>query len=134
MAIQGPIPVSMGAVFAHGAFAVSVEPVRDFDKSTKDHAVQAVDKVTGERLWAVEVYDPDPQARQNQRSVVVKIPAPVQPVLPEAAPGMPFRPVEFEGMTVTPYVNSNNNRLAYSLRARQMRAPGGKPVSKPSAA
>ncbi|WP_433220512.1 hypothetical protein [Microtetraspora malaysiensis] len=35
---------------------------------------------------------------------------------------MPFTPVEFDGVTVTPYVNSNTNRLAYSIRVREMRA------------
>jgi hypothetical protein len=29
--------------------------------------------------------------------------------------------VEFDGLTVTPYVNSQNNRLAYSLKAAGMR-------------
>ena len=36
----------------------------------------------------------------------VKIAAEVQPVLPPAVPGSPFTPVEFEGMTATPYVDS----------------------------
>jgi hypothetical protein len=35
--------------------------------------------------------------------------------------GLPFTPVEFDGMSVTPYVNANG-RLAYSIRVREMRA------------
>ena len=59
-------------------------------------------------------------------------PPPVQPVPPEAAAGMPIRPVEFDGMTVTPYLNENGGRtrVAYSLRATGMRSPsagGAKP-------
>jgi len=48
-------------------------------------------------------------------------------VLPPAPPGMPFSPVEFHGLTVTPYVNQAG-RLAYSLKATGIRAPGrGRP-------
>jgi hypothetical protein len=36
---------------------------------------------------------------------------------------MPFVPVEFAGLTVTPYVNQVG-RLAYSLRATGVRVPG----------
>jgi hypothetical protein len=31
--------------------------------------------------------------------------------------GVPFRPVEFEGLTVTPYLDDKRNRVTYSLRA-----------------
>jgi hypothetical protein len=53
----------------------------------------------------------------------VKVAAAVQPVLPPAAAGSPFVPVEFAGLTVTPYVNQAG-RLAYSLKAAGVRAPG----------
>jgi hypothetical protein len=36
---------------------------------------------------------------------------------------MPFVPVEFAGLTVTPYVNQAG-RLAYSLKAAGVRGPG----------
>ena len=36
---------------------------------------------------------------------------------------MPFVPVEFAGLTVTPYVNQAG-RLAYSLKATGVRVPG----------
>jgi len=44
--------------------------------------------------------------------------------------GTPFRPVEFEGLRVRPYVNSQG-RLAYSFNASAMRGPnaGGKPAA-----
>ena len=44
-------------------------------------------------------------------------------MLPAPAAGMPFVPVEFAGLTVTPYVNQAG-RLAYSLKASGVRAPG----------
>jgi hypothetical protein len=134
MAINGRFKVSMGDVFPHGAYVVSeVEPVRDFDKSSAGRAVQAVDKESGLLVWAVSVLDADPDARKDVKTVTVKIAAPVQPVPPEAMPGIPFRPVEFDGLTVTPYVNENGGRprIAYSLRATGMRAPqlgSGKPA------
>jgi hypothetical protein len=48
-------------------------------------------------------------------------------VLPEAVGGMPFRPVEFDGMTITPYVN-DKGRLAYSYRATGVRPVGQRPA------
>jgi hypothetical protein len=126
MAINGRFRVSMGDVFPHGAYVVSeVEPVRDFDKSTRERPVQATDKESGLLVWSVSVLDADPDARKDAKTVTVKISASHQPVPPEAMPGVPFRPVEFDGLTVTPYVNDNGGRarIAYSLRATGMRAP-----------
>lgn len=128
MAVQGPIPVDFAAVFPGGAFAAGgFEAVRDFDRSTNDRFVQSADKESGVPLWSVEVIDPDPQARA--RTVKVKVASAVQPVLPSApAAGSPFVAVEFTGLTVTPYVNQSG-RLAYSLKASAVRAPGGRASS-----
>ncbi len=65
--------------------------------------------------------DADPQARA--RTVKIKVTSAQQPVLPPAAGGAPFVPVEFTGLTVTPYVNQAG-RLAYSLKATGVRAAG----------
>jgi hypothetical protein len=120
MALQGPIPVEFGNVFTHGAFAAGgFEPMRDFDASSPDRFVQAKDRQTSQPVWVVEVIDGDPAARD--KTVKVKVAAPDQPVLPPAHPGMPFIPVEFAGLTVTPYVNQAG-RLAYSLKATGVRA------------
>jgi len=125
MAIKGAIRMNHGDVFPHGCFVVGeVQAMRDFDRSTKDQAVQAVDRDTGLLVWTVDVVDADPEARE--RTVRVKVLAPVQPVPPELAEGVPFRPVEFDGLTATPYVAttaSGRSRLAWSLRATSMRAP-----------
>ena len=134
MALQGPFPVEFGAVFPSGAFAAGkVEMVRDFDRSTADRPVQQADKLTGLPLWVVEVIDANPEARS--RTVKVKIAAEYQPVLPAPAPGSPFTAVEFEGMTVTPYVDSGRcqghgrclAKQAYSLKATGVRAPSRMP-------
>jgi hypothetical protein len=122
MALQGPIPVEFGHVFPHGAFAAGgFEAVRDFDASSGDRFVQSKDKATGLPLWAVEVIDADPEART--KTVKIKVVAQAEPVLPAAPAGMPFAPVEFTGLTITPYVNQAG-RLAYSLKATGMRTPG----------
>ncbi|TDC82065.1 plasmid replication, integration and excision activator [Actinomadura sp. 7K507] len=119
MAVQGPFKVAFGDVFPYGAYIKGgVEPVRDFDRSTKENFVQARDKDAGELVWAVEVLDADPEQKGTFK---VKLMGPVQPIMPEAPAGFPFVPVEFDGLAVTPYVNSGTGRLAYSLKAAAVR-------------
>jgi hypothetical protein len=143
MAIKGQITIEFGKVFPGGAYAAGpVEKVRDFERSRKEEVIQQLDKDTGLPLWVVEVIDADEDARQ--RTVKVKIAAQVQPVLPPPVPGSPFTPVEFDGMTTTPYVDASRcqakdtgkcgARLAYSLKATGIRAPSrglGRPAPEP---
>jgi hypothetical protein len=124
VAINGKFRVSMEDVFSHGAYVVSdVEPVRDFDKSTRERMVQALDRESGLPMWSVSVLDADPDARKSDKTVTVKIAAQYQPVPPEASGPMPFPAVEFDGLTVTPYLDDKRGRIAYSFRAQSMRAP-----------
>ena len=144
MAMQGQIPIEFGIVFPDGAYAAGgIEMVRDFDRSSGDRVVQQIDKHTGLPLWVVEVIDADEAARQ--RTVKVKIAAQVQPVLPPPVTGSPFTPVEFDGMTATPYVDSSRcqgtgrcgARVAYSFKATGVRAPSrgiGRPAEHKDAA
>ncbi|MEU0479355.1 hypothetical protein ABZ260_09255 [Streptosporangium sp. NPDC006013] len=67
--------------------------------------------------------DADPTVKAGQKTVAVKILSPVQPIVPAALPGLPFVPVEFDGMTATAYVAQNTGRLAWSIRATAMRPP-----------
>jgi hypothetical protein len=138
MTVRTPIPMSFEHVFPHGAFALDVSAIDDFDLPADSPDRQQRDKHSGLRLWAVRVMDPDPDARKGQAEVTVKIAAEVQPVPPEALPGLPFRPVEFDGMTVTPYLDERRARprVAYSLRATAMHAPktGVKPQAAKDAA
>lgn len=126
MAVQGPFRVECGEVFPHGVGVVGqVAPLVDFDRSTRENKVQQLDKESGHLVWVVDVMDFDPEARE--RTFKVKIVAPVQPVPPEAIAGAPVRPVLLEGLTVTPYlkdVGNGRQRLAYSLRASGLAAPG----------
>ena len=98
--------------------------------STRESKVQAHDRDNGLPLWQVEVLDVDPEANKKGRTVTVKFAAKVQPVPPEALEGLPLRPVEFDGLTALPYVETtgNFNRIAWSFRADAMHAPATLPL------
>jgi hypothetical protein len=107
-------PVSMQDVFAHGCNLMpdSITEAQDYDEKTK-RRTPAVDKLTGKRVWQCRVADLDPDLAGRSRETVVKIVADREPVPPTR---VPFELVEFEGLTVTPYV-TDKGRMAYSLRA-----------------
>ncbi|MEO3811443.1 plasmid replication, integration and excision activator [Sphaerisporangium sp. B11E5] len=128
MAIPHNFRVTFDEAFPHGCYMVGeVEQVKDFEASTASKPVFARDKATGEFVWQVTVVDCDPEARD--KTVKIKVSSPVRPVPPAPLAGLPFIPVEFDGMTVTPWLNGQ--RIAYSVRAREMRAP--RAAGKPSA-
>ena len=136
MAMVTPLPVTFEQVFPANAYVTGeVEPVRDFE-AKGSAPVQKRDKVTGLPMWQVSVHDADPNARGASKSVKVILLDERQPVPPPLIDGLPFRPVEFDGMTITPYVaeGSGRPRVAYSIRARVMRAPAGRPAPKGAAA
>lgn len=129
MAVSRRMEVVFGSVFPAGAYLVGeVEPVGDFNQDARPDGTrpQQVDPETGELVWTVPVLDADPEARKNEKTINVKISARQQPV-PPANPGdLPFVPVEFEGLTLTPWIDDNGQRprLAWSIRAKGMSAPG----------
>ena len=128
MAMPRRLKVDHDDVFPAGAYVVSeVTKMRDFDKSTKDNEVQAFDEDSGLPVWTVDVMDADESVRKADRQVSVRIAAKVQPIPPDKLAGTPFRPVEFDGLSATPYVSENGagrSRLAWSFRATGMHAPG----------
>jgi hypothetical protein len=136
MAIQGRFNVSHDEIFPQGAFGLAVEPLNDFEKVQAGvEDPQQRDKDSGERIWGVRVIDNDPEARSNEMRV--KVVAPVIPVLPEPLAGTNFRPVEFEGLTVTPWVEetkTGRTRVAYSLKASGVREPGSRGMGSQSSA
>jgi hypothetical protein len=123
--------VSMADVFPDGCYLVpgTVSEVQDYDEKTKVRR-PSVDKVTGKRVFQCRVVDMDPELEDRSRETVVKILTDYQPVPPGRAP---FEPVEFENLTVTPYINDKNNRLAYSLRATGFKAAARPAPSKDAA-
>lgn len=126
MAVPRRIPVAFDAVFPAGAFVVGVDPVNAYEKIKAGIVdTQQRDEENGEPVWQVKVVDGDPAARSTE--VKVRMVAPVQPMPPDVLPGTPFRPVEFDSLTVTPYMDRRSPdrpRVAFSLRAGGMRAPG----------
>lgn len=124
MALQSAIPVNFDAFFPRGAFVVGeVEPVVKWSDDGQRQG-QDLDKLTGHPLWQVRVIDADPDAKKGQGEVTVKIVSISEPQLPPETNGLPFRPAYFDGLTVTPYVKEGQGRprVAYSLRAREMKA------------
>jgi hypothetical protein len=125
MSIAGPFKVDCREQFPQGLAVVSgVSALDDFDKSSKDHRVQARDKDTGLPIWVVEVLDFDPQTRE--KTFKVKIVAAVQPVPPAAVEGAPVRRVILENLTVTPWLKGEDGprpKIAYSLRCTGLAAP-----------
>lgn len=143
MAIQAGLPVAHEAVFPNGAFMVGeVTAVEDFDAAQaakaagKSADTQARDKNTGMRLWQVRVIDADQNSRKGQAEVTVKIAGEQQPMPPAATPGMPFRPVEFDDLTATAYLDTGrkNPRIAWAFRASGMHAPATGNSTKPARA
>lgn len=121
--------------FPRGVYVISeVEPVVDYDRSTRENKVQATDPDTGLPLWQVSCLDADPEAKKSSKTVTVKIPAKVQPVPPENKDGSPFTPVEFEGLTALPWIEQSGDfsKIAWSFKAEAMRAPGKRAGSAPS--
>jgi hypothetical protein len=123
------LPVSTGDVFPDGCVLLpgSLAVVQDFDERTRVPS-PAVDKVTGQRVWQVRVHDLDQSiAEGRSREVVVKLLADREPQVPGNGQ---FVPVEFDGLTITPYVDSSRcngqggrcrSRSAFSLRATGIR-------------
>jgi hypothetical protein len=129
------LPVGMAGVFPAGCHLVpdSITEAQDWDEATRVRT-PAVDKVTGKRVWHVRIIDLDPALEGRSREVVVKIAADRMPVPPTR---QPFEPVEFENLTVTPYVDTGRcqgrgrcaARMAFSLRATGIKA--GRPMAQP---
>src|SRR5215469_16416987 len=127
MAVKGGtrFAVTMGQVFPEGCHLVpdSISEAMDYDEETKRRS-PASDKLTGKPVFQVRVIDLDPDLSGRSREVVVKVIADRMPVPPTR---QPFEPVEFENLTVTPYVIDRTKRMGYSLRTTGIKA--GRPMT-----
>jgi hypothetical protein len=123
------LPVGMTEVFPSGCHLLpdSISEAQDWDEVSRVRT-PAVDKITGKRVYHVRVVDMDPALEGRSREVVVKVAADRMPVPPTRAP---FEAIEFENLTVTPYVdnarcqgkgNRCQARMAFSLRAAGIKA------------
>ena len=117
--------------FPEGLYLVGeVVPVTEY-QSQEDRArnrpVRArVDEVTGKRLFKGSFVDPSAD-KDREKSITVEFTCDVQPVPPAAVPGVPFRPVELEGMTVQPRAEAAGQAkwITWVVRATGMKAPSG---------
>jgi hypothetical protein len=132
------LSVSMAQVFPGGCHLMpdSITEAIDYDEQTRTRT-PAIDKITGKRVFQCRVADMDPELEGRSRETVVKILADRPPVPPT---GTPFELVEFEGLIVTPYVDTGRcqgkgkcaARMAFSLRATGIKA--ARPVANKDAA
>ena len=139
MAIQRRIRMEHRDVFPYGAYIVDAfEAVADYNAAQRPDGSrpQSVDPESGLPVWSVSVLDADPEAGKKDKAVTVKIAAKVQPVPPENKSGTPFTIVEFTGLTATPWIDDSGPRprLAWSLRATGIQAPGASRVESKGAA
>ncbi|MGH3708818.1 MAG: hypothetical protein ACRDRQ_12100 [Pseudonocardiaceae bacterium] len=83
-----------------------------------------IDEVTGLPLYRGTFADPSAE-KDREKSVTVEFAASVQPVPPPSVPGVPFRPVVLEGMTVQPRaeVSGQAKWITWVVRATGMTAP-----------
>jgi hypothetical protein len=90
-------------VAINGRFRVSMDDVSQRGRSwsvTWRGSHRQRDEETGDSLWSV--LDADGSVPKSAKTMVVKVNALAQP---ETVAGLPFPPVEFEGLTVTPHIS-----------------------------
>jgi hypothetical protein len=126
----------MADVFPAGCHLVpdSITEPMDYDEAT-GRRTPAVDQRTGKPVFQCRVSDRDEGLEGRSREVVVKILTERKPAPPT---GTAFELVEFEGLQVTPYVDTGRcqgkgrcgARMAFSLRATGIKA-ARPPVAQP---
>jgi hypothetical protein len=94
------------------------------DRSRNRPLRPRLDEVSGLPLYRATFADPSAE-KDREKSVTVEFAAKVQPVPPSAVPGVPFRPVVLENMTVQPRaeVSGQAKWITWVIRATGMTAP-----------
>jgi hypothetical protein len=95
-----------GEVFPFGAFVLGVEPSMEFQQDSQAPKRQERDRETNQLVWVVRALDANEEAARFGAEFKVKVTAPQQPVPPPKIQGFPYAPVEFDGLTITPYANN----------------------------
>jgi len=115
--------------FPQGLYLVGeIQPVSEYQSQedrARNRAVRPrLDEVSGLPLYRGTFADPSAE-KDREKSVTVEFAAKVQPVPPPAVPGVPFRPVVLEGMTVQPRAETSGQAkwITWVIRATGMTAP-----------
>jgi hypothetical protein len=123
------LAVNFDEWFPEGLYLVGeIQAVTEY-QSTEDRArnrpVRArVDEVSGLPLFRGTFADPAAE-KDREKSVTVEFACAHQPVPPPTVPGVPFRPVMLEGMTVAPRAEASGQAkwITWVIRAAGMAAP-----------
>jgi hypothetical protein len=110
------------------------------DKARNRPVRPRLDEATSRPLFRGTFADPSAE-KDREKSVTVEFASTHQPVPPPAVPGLPFRPVKLEGMTVQPRAETSGQAkwITWVVRATGMADPAAtsgtnKPISGKSSA
>jgi hypothetical protein len=116
--------------FPQGLFLVGeITAVMEYqsaeDRARNRPARPRTDEASGLPLFRGTFADPSAE-KDRDKSITVEFACAHQPVPPLAVPGVPFRPVVLEGMTVAPRAEASGQAkwITWVIRAVGMTAPG----------
>jgi hypothetical protein len=123
------LPADFHEWFPQGLYLVGeIQAVTEY-QSAEDRARNRpvrprVDEVSGLPLFRGTFADPAAE-KDREKSVTVEFACAHQPVPPAAVPGVPFRPVVLEGMTVAPRAEASGQAkwITWVVRATGMTSP-----------
>ena len=130
--------VAFDEIFPQGLYLVGeIAPVIEYqsqeDKARNRPVRPRIDEASGLPLFRGTFADPSAE-KDRDKSITVEFAARVQPVPPAAVPGVPFRPVVLEGLTVQPRAEASGQAkwITWVIRASGMRSVGAAATSTPA--
>jgi hypothetical protein len=117
-------------LFLVGEITAVMEYQSQEDRARNRPVRPRIDEVSGLPLFRGTFADPAAE-KERDKSVTVEFACAHQPVPPEAVAGLPFRPVELDGMTVAPRaeVAGQAKWITWTIRATGMTSPGAASTS-----
>jgi hypothetical protein len=113
--------VNTAAVFPDGCRLDSISKALNYDEKP-DTGVADISRQR-RRVYECAVVDLNLALRDRPANIVVTVLTDQEPSLP---PGVPHPLVEFDGLTITPYVTDGSQvRMGYALRATGIRRAAG---------
>ena len=123
-------PMEFDELFPEGAYVIGeVTAVTEYqspeDKARNRPVRPRIDEASGLPIFKVTIADPSAE-KDRDKSITVEIASRVQPVLPAAVSGLPFRPVVLEGLTIQPRAEMSGQArwITWVIRATGMHAVG----------